>query len=65
MPASIGTRSNSQRGFSFSPNENILMTALGKREPNGTLRTVTLWYNATQSIVAQTQVAGAAGVYGY
>ena len=65
MPASIGTRSNSQRGFSFSPNENILMTALGKREPDGTVRTVTLWDNGTQAIVAQSQVSSTAGVYGY
>ena len=56
---------NSQRGFRFSPNEDLLITALGKREPNGTSRYVTLFDNATQTIVAQTQVAGPAAQYSY
>lgn len=56
---------NSQRGFRFSPNEDLLISAFGKREPNGTSRYVTLFDNATQTIVAQTQVAGPAAQYSY
>jgi Domain of unknown function (DUF2341)/Secretion system C-terminal sorting domain len=56
---------NSQRGFRFSPNQNLLVTSFGKREPNGTTRYVTLFDNNTQSIVAQTQVVGPAGQYSY
>lgn len=55
----------SQRGFRFSPNVDILVTSLGKREPNGTLRYVTLFDNATQAIISQQQVSGALGVYSY
>lgn len=56
---------NSQRGFRFSPNQNLLVTSFGKREPNGSTRYVTLFDNNTQSIIAQTQVVGPAGQYSY
>lgn len=62
---SAGGVGNSQRGFRFSPNEDLLITAFGKREPNGTTRYVTLFDNATQTVVAQTQVAGPAAQYSY
>jgi hypothetical protein len=60
-----GGATNSQRGFRFSPNVDILVTSLGKREPNGTLRYVTLFDNATQAIITQQQVSGPLGVYSY
>jgi hypothetical protein len=56
---------NSQRGFRFSPNVDILVTSLGKNEPNGTDRYVTLFDNTSTSIIAQQQVSGPLGVYSY
>lgn len=55
----------SQRGFKFSPNVDILVTSLGKREPTGTVRYVTLFDNTTQAIISQQQVSGPLGVYSY
>ncbi|MDO8998462.1 MAG: DUF2341 domain-containing protein [Bacteroidota bacterium] len=55
----------SQRGFRFSPNVDILVTSLGKREPTGTVRYVTLFDNTTQAIITQQQVSGPLGVYSY
>jgi hypothetical protein len=60
-----GGATNSQRGFRFSPNETILVTDFGKREPNGTQRYVTIFNFTTQAIVAQTQVTGPAAQYSY
>lgn len=60
-----GGAANSQRGFRFSPNETLLVTAFGKREPNGSTRFVTLFDFATQAILAQTQVSGPAAQYSY
>ncbi len=60
-----GGVSDSQRGFRFSPNEDILVTAFGKREPTGTTRYVTLFDFSTQAIISQQQVAGAAAQYSY
>ena len=48
----------SQRGFRFTPNEDVLLTQFGKREPNGTTRYITLFDFATQAIVAQQQISG-------
>ncbi|HEU4719653.1 MAG TPA: DUF2341 domain-containing protein [Bacteroidia bacterium] len=62
---SAGGVGNSQRGFRFSPNEDILVTDFGKREPTGTTRYVTLFDFSTQAIVAQTQVSGPAAQYSY
>ena len=56
---------NSQRGFGFRPNLPILVAELGKQEPNGTTRTITLFDVATQQLVHQQQVAGGANVYAY
>jgi hypothetical protein len=60
-----GGATNSQRGFRFAPNEDVLVTHFGKREPNGTTRYITLFNFATQAIVSQQQVSGAAGQYNY
>lgn len=60
-----GGSTNSQRGFRFSPNVDILMTSLGKYEPNGSTRYVTLFDVATQTIVTQQQVSGPALQYSY
>jgi Domain of unknown function (DUF2341)/Secretion system C-terminal sorting domain len=60
-----GGATNSQRGFRFAPTEDILITAVGKREPNGSTRYVTLFNFATQAIVLQSQVSGPAAQYSY
>lgn len=60
-----GGAGNSQRGFRFSPKEDILVTSFGKNEPNGTTRYITLFDFATEAIIKQTQVAGPAGTYSY
>jgi len=60
-----GGATNSQRGFRFSPNEDILVTAFGKREPNGTTRYVTLFDNTSTNIISQIQVSGPAATYSY
>jgi hypothetical protein len=66
IPASTNSVvSNSQRGFVFSPNVELLLAHIGKREPTGTTRYVTLFNAATQAIVMQGQVSGPAGVYSY
>jgi hypothetical protein len=62
---SAGGVGNSQRGFRFSPNVDVLVTSLGKYEPTGTTRYVTLFDVATQSIVTQQQVGGPAAQYTY
>jgi hypothetical protein len=60
-----GGATNSQRGFRFTPNEDVLLTEFGKREPNGTTRYITLFDFSTQAIVAQQQISGPAGQYTY
>lgn len=55
----------SQRGFRFAPNEDILATHFGKREPNGSTRYITLFDFNTQAILSQFQVSGPAGQYNY
>lgn len=62
---SPGGVTNSQRGFRFAPNEDILMTAVGKNEPTGTTRYVTLFNFSTQAILSQQQVSGPAAQYSY
>jgi hypothetical protein len=62
---SSGASANSQRGFRFSPNEDLLVTHFGKREPNGTPRFITLFDQSTQAILVQTIVNGAAAQYNY
>lgn len=60
-----GGATNSQRGFRFTPNVDVLVTHFGKREPNGTTRYVTLFDFATQAILQQIQVGGPAAQYSY
>jgi hypothetical protein len=60
-----GGVTNSQRGFRFSPNEDVLVSAFGKMEPNGTTRYVTLFDFATQAVLSQQQVNGPAAQYSY
>jgi hypothetical protein len=60
-----GGATSSQRGFRFAPNQDLLVTSFGKREPNGTPRYITLFDFATQAIVQQTQVSGPAAQYSY
>ncbi|MEO6687985.1 MAG: DUF2341 domain-containing protein [Dokdonella sp.] len=56
---------NSQRGFRFSPNEDVLLIQLGKNEPNGSTRYITLFNNANQAILLQVQVSGPPAQYTY
>lgn len=56
---------DSQRGFRFTPLQDVLLTDFGKNEPNGSTRYVTLFDFSTQAILAQTQVSGPAGSYTY
>lgn len=56
---------NSQRGFRFSPNVDMLITHFGKREPNGTTRYVTLFDQTTQAVLRQKQVSGPSAQYSY
>ena len=63
---STNTVSNCQRGFRFTPNQNLLVTHFGKRIPNATQRYVTLFDFNTQAIIMQGQVpAGTPGQYNY
>lgn len=63
--ANSGGVTNSQRGFRFAPNEDILMTDLGKNEPNGSTRTITIFDFTTQAILYQGQTSGPAAQYSY
>jgi len=66
MMTSTNTVSNCQRGFRFTPNQNIIVTHFGKRTPNATQRYVTLFDFNTQAIIMQGQVpAGTATQYNY
>jgi hypothetical protein len=66
MMTSTNTVSNCQRGFRFTPNEQVLVTHFGKRTPNATQRYITLFDFTSQTIVAQLQVdAGSVGSYNY
>lgn len=56
---------DSQRGFRFAPNQDILATAFGKNEPHGTTRYITLFDFASQAILRQMQVSGPAAQYSY
>lgn len=62
---SAGGVTDSQRGFRFSPNEDILVTQFGKNEPNGSTRYITLFDYSSQAILEQTQVSGPAAAYSY
>lgn len=58
-----GAVANSQRGFSFTPKEDVLLTNFGMNVPNSSTRYVTLFNAATQAKVAQKQVTAVAGLY--
>lgn len=60
-----GGSANSQRGFHFSPNQDIVVTQFGKNEPTGTTRYLTLFDYNSQNIIQQTQVSGISGAYQY
>lgn len=60
-----GGVTNSQRGIRFAANEDLLVTAFGKNEPNGSNRYITLFDVATQAILRQMQVSGPAAQYSY
>lgn len=60
-----GGTANSQRGFRFKPNQDILVTHFGKRTQNSTNQYVTLFDFNTQSILRQTSVPGTPNVYTY
>ena len=60
-----GGAGGTQRGFRFSPNEDVLVSSFGKREPNGSTRYITLFNFSTQAIIEQTQVSGPAAQYSY
>jgi hypothetical protein len=65
MIAGAGGVVNSQRGFRFTANEDVLLGYFGKREPTGTTRYVTLFDYTTQAVLAQLQVSGAAAQWNY
>jgi hypothetical protein len=56
---------NSQRGFRFTANQDLLVGHFGKREPTGTTRWVTLFSYPGGAILRQMQVGGAAATYNY
>jgi hypothetical protein len=60
-----GGVTDSQRGIRFAANEDLLVTAFGKNEPNGSTRYITLFDVATQGILRQQQIAGPAAQYTY
>lgn len=62
---SLSGSANAQRGFRFSPTEDILVTAFGKSEPSANPRYVTLFDNATQAILSQQQVSGPSAQWSY
>lgn len=62
---SVSTASHSLRGYRFEPRRDLLAVALGKNEPQGTPRWVTLWDVASRTKLMQASVSGPAGQYGY
>ena len=62
---SLSESADSQRGYRFSADTPILVTQLGKNEPDGVGKTVTLWDASTQGILAQQQVPGPADTWDY
>lgn len=65
LVSNTGAVSNSQRGFRFSPNRDIIVTHFGKRVPNSNPRYVTLFDCSNQNMIAQLQVSGQGGVFNY
>jgi hypothetical protein len=63
--ASTGGVGNSQRGFRFTANQDLLVPSFGKKEPTGTTRYITIFNYTTQAIVYQSQVSGPAAQFSY
>ena len=61
----VSIASHSVRGYRFEPRRDLLAVALGKNEPQGTPRWVTLWDARSRSKLMQVSVSGPAGQYGY
>ncbi|CAG0956246.1 MAG: DUF2341 domain-containing protein [Bacteroidetes bacterium] len=58
--------SNSQRGFRFTVNQKMLVGALGKREPTGTARIITIFdFNSQAKLAQDTVPIGVVGQYNY
>ncbi|MFY3382555.1 DUF2341 domain-containing protein [Paracidovorax sp. MALMAid1276] len=56
---------HSVRGMRFEARQDLLVVALGKNEPQGTARVVTLWDVPSRTRLMQLPVSGPAGRYGY
>ena len=65
VTASTGGVGNSQRGFRFTANQDLLVPSFGKKEPTGTTRYITIFNYTTQAIVYQSQVSGPAAQFSY
>ncbi len=65
-PNQTSSSASSQRGFRFTPKEDVLVVELGKYEPLGTApRYVTLFDFTAQTKIEQELVTGAAATYAY
>lgn len=64
--STAGGSASTQRGFSFTCNQDVIVGYFGKRVPQADQRYVTLFDVSTQAIIMQIQVdAGTIGVYNY
>jgi hypothetical protein len=65
VTATTGGVGNSQRGFRFTANQDLLVPSFGKKEPTGTTRYITIFNYTTQAIFYQSQVSGPSGQFSY
>ena len=66
MVTTNGGSASTQRGFSFTANQDVIVGYFGKRVPQADQRYVTLFDLSTQAIIMQIQVdAGTVGAYNY
>ena len=61
----VSVASHSVRGYRFEARRDLLAVALGKNEPQGTPRWVTLWDVPARAKLMQVSVSGPAGQYAY
>ena len=61
----VSVAPHSVRGMRFEARRDLLAVALGKNEPQGSARVVTLWDVPAKKQLMQLQVSGPAGQYGY
>ena len=61
----VSIASHSVRGYRFEARRDLLAVALGKNEPQGTARWVTLWDVPSRTKLMQVSVSGEAGQYAY